>query len=67
MGKEVVNLSGNRPHKKVHVRTCCKCHEPFDAHNSVSICQDCRELKHTIIKERERHRRSLPYYLKTDM
>ena len=67
MSKEIVNLSADRPHKKIHFRTCCKCHEPFEAHNSVSICQPCRTLKTQIIKERERHKRSLPYYLKTDI
>lgn len=54
--------------QKIRINLCARCEEDFEAANAgIRICPKCRREKKEIYAARERHKRSLPFYLKTDM
>lgn len=53
---------------KVRIRICSHCGDDFEnaKRESNSICPKCRSTRARNRAERERNRRNLPYYLRTD-
>lgn len=54
--------------KKLKLVQCTRCGDPWQTNNRCyRICPACRKEKVEFQKQRARHKRNLPYYLKTDM
>jgi Zn finger protein HypA/HybF involved in hydrogenase expression len=53
--------------KKQTTNTCRDCGQSFRGHTGAYRCPECRKKQQKYKEMREKMRRSLPYYLKTDI
>lgn len=53
--------------KKQTTNTCRDCGQTFRGHTGAYRCPECRKKQQKYKEMREKMRRSLPYYLKTDI
>ncbi len=53
--------------KKQTTNTCRDCGQSFRGHTGAYRCPNCRKKQQKYKEMREKMRRSLPYYLKTDI
>jgi Zn finger protein HypA/HybF involved in hydrogenase expression len=61
-------IRSKTPKQKLRLNICKECGDDFEAGNcSVKLCPTCRKNRVRHIEQRAAHKRSLPYYLKTDM